>query len=180
LLLAWQVVHRPPADNDTRRQLAGQQNAGADMKRILITTTTIAFGFAAQVHAQTTAPVDDFVAAVVDHFTREGYDAIEVSADGVEVTVEALRDGYFIETVYDASSGEVLFHEVEEHDDDDEEEDEEGDIDDGEEDEGDDDDDGDDDEDDEEDDDDGEEEDDEDDENDGDGDDEDDDAQDDV
>lgn len=145
------------------------------MKRILITTTTIAFGFAAQVHAQTTAPVDDFVAAVVDHFTREGYDAIEVSADGVEVTVEALRDGYVIETVYDASSGEVLFHEVEEHDDDDDEE-EEGHIDDGEEDEGDDDDDGDDDEDEDED----EDDEDEDDDDDGDGDDEDDDAQDDV
>ena len=99
------------------------------MKRILITSTALVVAMAVQAQAQ----ASDFVQAVVEHFAREGYSEVEVSADGNVVTVEAVRDGYVIETVYDATTGEVLSHEVDEDDDDeddDEDEDEDEDEDD--------------------------------------------------
>lgn len=91
------------------------------MKRILITSTALVVGMAVQAQAQ----ASDFVQAVIDHFTREGYSEVEVSSDGTVVTVEALRDGFVIETVYDATTGDVLSHEVDEVDEEDEEEEEE-------------------------------------------------------
>lgn len=118
------------------------------MKRILITSTALVVGMAVQAQAQ----ASDFVQAVIDHFTREGYSEVEVSSDGTVVTVEALRDGFVIETVYDATTGDVLSHEVDEVDEEDEKEEEEDEDDDEDDDEEDDDDDDDDEEDDEEDD----------------------------
>lgn len=82
------------------------------MSRILITAATIAFGFTLQANAQVDYIADAFVTAVGAHFVREGYQDIDISATGVEVTVKALRDGYVIETVYDARDGELLFHEA--------------------------------------------------------------------
>lgn len=80
------------------------------MKKILMTTTAIVMGLSAQAHAAS------FAERAAKSFASKGYTEIEVEEEHGRVTVHATRGGKDVETVYDASTGDVLSHDVRDSD----------------------------------------------------------------
>ncbi len=72
------------------------------MKRILMTTTALVFGFCAQANAGT------FEEAALDTFQEQGYSNIDVSTSGNQVNVQAVKDGVVVDITYDSDTGGVI------------------------------------------------------------------------
>lgn len=72
------------------------------MKRILMTTTALVFGFCAQANAGT------FEEAALDTFQEQGYSNIDVSTSGNRVNVQAVKDGVVVDITYDSDTGGVI------------------------------------------------------------------------
>ncbi len=82
------------------------------MKRILLTSSVIALGLGAEVHAET------FAERIEARMNAEGYTDIEIDIVDDKLKVEGKKDGRELEIVYLSSTEEVLFQNVEEDDDD--------------------------------------------------------------
>ena len=72
------------------------------MKRILMTTTALVFGFCAQANAGT------FEEAALDTFQEQGYSNIDVSTSGNRVNVQAVKEGVVVDITYDSDTGAVI------------------------------------------------------------------------
>ena len=72
------------------------------MKRILMTTTALVFGFCAQANAGT------FEEAALDTFQEQGYSNIDVSTSGNRVNVQAVKEGVVGDITYDSDTGAVI------------------------------------------------------------------------
>ena len=72
------------------------------MKRILMTTTALVFGFCAQANAGT------FEEAALDTFQEQGYSNIDVSTSGNQVNVQAFKEGIVVDITYDSDTGAVI------------------------------------------------------------------------
>ena len=72
------------------------------MKRILMTTTALVFGFCAQANAGT------FEEAALDTFQEQGYSNIDVSTSGNQVNVQAVKEGVVVDITYDSDTGTVI------------------------------------------------------------------------
>ncbi|MCP4824817.1 MAG: hypothetical protein GY892_11975 [Shimia sp.] len=82
------------------------------MKRILLTSSVIALGLGAEVHAET------FAERIEARMNAEGYTDIEIDIVDDKLKVEGKKDGRELEIVYLSATEEVLFQNVEEDDDD--------------------------------------------------------------
>ena len=76
------------------------------MKRILMTTTALVFGFCAQANAGT------FEEAALDTFQEQGYSNIDVSTSGNRVNVQAVKEGVVVDITYDSDTGAVILQDA--------------------------------------------------------------------
>ena len=86
------------------------------MRRILLTSTAILIG------GVTTSMAGITAQDVARSFQDQGFTNIEVKTGPSQIKVEAERDGVEVETVYDAQTGDVLYHDSSRADGDDENE----------------------------------------------------------